>query len=726
MNKTPIRILSVTLAMLLFVSVFSLVTIAPATSSLTEVDPIGIDADVKNANLDTSEAIEPLGATHHSYWNLGDVAIWTGYNGYTGSIFLTYYTLSYIGTTSEIWVQNLINFPTGDPRNGPGGVPGQTKPTYAMLEYLALEFENNILPKESGFFGAPLYLNGSNAQLQYLSPAIPDDPEYYLEPSGRAVILVNNIRDQNYYDPTYPYKIIGVHISAYESFYYDRNIITIDAINWYHTLGPTGTVWGPHYHYTTNTIETDGVTTSPYAYESTVAHEWQHLLHYEYFIAGDEIFMNEGLSMYAEFLTGYGIDPDYLNSYFATPDNSLTEWGDQGDINILADYGAGALWSMYLSDRYGPEFLRLYFLLGTYGVYGIDGIDYALYFSHYNERFPEVYRDWKLANLIRADSPGAGKYNYKSLNLNSPDYIPVRMYEISGLPVPSTTGTSFGNTITILGYDTGVSRMSQWGTDYIALKDWNRPGHIYFDGDDTTSPLPCLWTLTDDGWYSGTGIDLANFLIAGNAYVSSANPTLTIVTAYGLETLWDYGFVQVSTDGGATWTSLANAFTTMDHDPSAHPDIIANLPGLTDYNPDWPAWTTMDFDLAAYAGMNVMIGFRYMTDWATTYEGWWINSATVSGTALTLTQVPQTAKAQFQVTSVTVHLVDGKIEYIPNEMPINDPTNTGFALEQAYRPNYVILVVTPWMPFGTVDYSFQVAKLPWVSAAKLSQIDVGI
>jgi bacillopeptidase F (M6 metalloprotease family) len=58
----------------------------------------------------------------------------------------------------------------------------------------------------------------------------------------------------------------------------------------------------------------------------------------------------------------------------------------------------------------------------------------------------------------------------------------------------------------------------------------------------------------------------------------------------------------------------------------------------------------MIFDLTAYAGQTVMIGFRYMTDWATTYEGWWINSATVGGTALTL--APVYPSASYQVTAV--------------------------------------------------------------------------
>jgi len=700
MNLKQDKLLSIAIIMLLLVSAFSVVFTNRAVSSPIYVEPKGIDEDVKTAALDLSEQVEPQGETHHSYWNLDDLATWTVYRSGVG-LYLSTHQLSYIGTNVEIWVQWNINFPSGQTpnRNPP------TKPTYAMLQYLADQFEDNILPKESEFFGAPLFHDGSNANLDDLLGL---DPDYYYEPSGRAVILVQNIRDTNYYDPSYPYYVIGVHISSYESYYYDRNVVTLDAVSWFHGLGPATMNWGNHLSIVSGipTIHNHNVT-SPYAYDSTVAHEFQHLLHYE-LCPGDETWMNEGCSMFAEYLCGYGIDPDYPNSYFATPDNSLTEWGDQGDINILADYGAAALWCMYLADRYGAEFLRLYFLLGAYGIHGIDGINYALYFTHHNERFPEVYRDWKLANLIRADSPGAGKYNYKSINLNDPVYIPVRLYEESGFPVPMKKGTDYGNTITMLNYDTGISTIYRWGSDYIALRDWSRPGFVYFDGDDLTQAQHSYWTLTADGWYSGTGEDLVEYLLGGTAHVDPANPDLTLVTAYGLEKLWDYGFVQVSTDGGATWTSLENEYTTSDHDPAAHPDIVANLPGLTDYNPDWPDWTTMHFDLSDYADQTVMIGFRYMTDWATTYEGWWIDSATVSGTALTLENMDIQSEADFQVTVVKAIWADGKYVYVPYDVRLDDLTETGEHNTFAKNPTYVVLIVTPTMDKGTVDYQFKV------------------
>jgi hypothetical protein len=699
----------VSIAIVIFLAVSMIAVAFPANASTELVDDAkGIDVDTSTTKWVMNEPIEPRG--HHSYWNVGDPAIWSYYDGFYGGVVFTYFTLKYADSNVEIWVQNNLNWGRPSAWTGTFPYPPEWRtnppkgPTDLQLQYLASEWGNKMLPNETAFFGAPLPLDGSNAQLPGLL-GLPAD--YYAGADSRQVLLVCNIRDENYYLPNYggpgvayPYKIIGVHISVYEDYYYDRNTITIDAISFDRQLGPPGYTWPG----------AAGPVTAPYAYESTVAHEYQHLLHHE-LCPGDVTFMNEGCSMYAEFLCGYGIDPDYSNSYFYTPDNSLTEWGDQGDINILADYGAAALWTIYLSDHFGAGFLQYYF---NSGGGGIDGINAALAHFHYKDRFDDVYRDWKLANLIRADFPGCHKYNYQSLNLNDPAYIPLRMNEIGGLPVPVTRGTDFGNTITILGYDTGVSQVASYGSDYISFENWSRPGFVYFDGDDAaTVPQPHLWTMTVDGWYSGTGVDLADEYLVGNAYVNPSDPTLTLVTAYDFETYWDFGFVQVSTDGGITWTSLVNDYTTSDHDSGAHPNIIANLPGLTDYNPDFPDWTTMTFDLTAYAGMNVMVGFHYMTDWATTYEGWLINSATVSSAALTLTPwVAPPPEMDFQVTMVQTLTVCGKTLYIPWDMKLKDTTEKGMGVGFAKKPDAVILVVTPITEYGTADYQFQVTTKP--------------
>lgn len=65
----------------------------------------------------------------------------------------------------------------------------------------------------------------------------------------------------------------------------DRNVMTIDCFDWLNRTGPNAA--------------------KPYLYEGTFAHEFQHLLHRDT-DSGEENFINEGLSDFAQFLVGYG------------------------------------------------------------------------------------------------------------------------------------------------------------------------------------------------------------------------------------------------------------------------------------------------------------------------------------------------------------------------------------------------------------------------------------
>ncbi len=615
-----------------------------------------------------------------------------------------YMTLRALSGNVEVWVaddQLLMyyhNATYSDPRNAN---PQDWNVTDAMCQYIADEFNNVIYPTDVNNFGAPADRDGTKNYFQYVYAPYPD--RYTWIPTDnpqRVIIKIFNILDDNFYDPTYPSYVAGFFSPDYTSAdYYDRNMIHVDNWNYSGRLGPMGYSWYP-----------GRTVTRPYVYESTVAHEFQHNIHNDQ-NPGDETFMNEGCSMYAELMCGYGIETNYFNYYFYAPDNSLTVWGDLGDYDILADYGQVALWTTYLSDHYGGAPFVKYFV--TSGIGGIYGINAALKHFGYRDTFDDVYRDWRLANLIRADFPGCDKYNYKSINLNDPAIIPVRQYGVNGMPVPQTTGTSFGNTTALNGHDTGVSRLGAYGSDYIKFTNWKQLGYIYFDGDDNAA-VPPGWTMTSDGWWSGDGVDLQDTSIVGSAKVKSSDPTLTIVTRYGIESFWDFGFVQVSTNNGKTWTSLSNENTTSDHEVNARYYIVANLPGLTDYNPEFwvglPGWTTMTFDLSAYAGKNVMIRFRYMTDWGSTYEGWWINSAIVSGKPVTLSLLPE--KAHYQVTVVQAIVCNGKTTYIPYDMCLTDASQKGMGIAFAKNPGYAILVISPTISLGDTDYTFQVTKTP--------------
>jgi hypothetical protein len=668
----------------------------------------------KDASASTVESFDaaPAVGTKAYDWYLEAISKGTP----TGS--QPWMTLRAVTGNVEVWTQDYMWFLPGDPRNDPTSSASDygyaLMVTDEMCQYLADQFNAIIYPTDILYFGQPLDRNGTNTIFEQLGY-----PSYYwdwiaTDNPQRVIVKILNYRDANYANPYYPSYVVGFYNQLYTRTYYKRNMIHIDPWRFWQRVGPEGKQWFP-------TERPDLVVPAARAFliDSTLAHEFQHNIHRD-FNPNDATFMNEGCSDYAQLLCGY---PNtiwgHVNYYLRTPDNSLTEWSDQGDINILADYGAALLWAAYLVDHYGGSAFLSHFVHA--GIPGIAGVDAALAYFGYNQTFDDVYHDWRIANLIHSNLVAGSRYQYSNIPLGGPLAVRTFTHTVSGLPVPWTRGTDFGTTWTWngnvanpgYGYDTGVATIGPYGSDYIILDDWDRMGITYFDGDDNAI---MGWSMTADGWYSGGAgrtVNLINDLLYGQAYVDPANPTLEIVTKYDIEYLWDFGFVQVSTDGGAHWASQSNAYTTMNHDPGAMSQIVAQLPGLTGQNPGYPSWTTMTFDLTAYAGQSVLIGFRYMTDSATLGAGWWIQSASTSGATMTLAPASAPLPAYFQVSVIKVYITNGVItNYIVNDMNLSNPANTGNKGSYVVEPNYVILVVSSVSRKGFADYAFKAQSPP--------------
>jgi hypothetical protein len=119
--------------------------------------------------------------------------------------------------------------------------------------------------------------------------------------------------------------------------------------------------------------------------------------------------------------------------------------------------------------------------------------------------------------------------------------------------------------------------------------------------------------------------------------VPSTSATLAFDTYYDLAPGRDFGFVQVSADGGKTWKSLANADTTGVADQNASDTVRRNLPGLTGRSSGGPqaTWVTTSYDLSRYRGKTVLVAFRYVSDPTLAYPGWWIDNIRLGATRLT-------------------------------------------------------------------------------------------
>jgi hypothetical protein len=574
------------------------------------------------------------------FYGEGDIktAIW--YDD-TAGLYLADYEVRAIGDHIEVWVMTDLNFPDGDPRN-------PVVVTQEQIDYLVDEFDNNIYPNTEGFFGAADFHDGSNAALPF---------DYY-DPEGRTIAMISNIGDESYYDPSYPNYIAGFYWGSVFELYLDRNVISIDAFDWANRVGPN--------------------VARPYLYEGVFAHEYQHLLHDDY-NPGEENFINEGLSMFTEFLVGYAVgNNDAYSTFEALPENSLTVWGDQGGPEIVADYGQTFLFHMYLYEKFGPAFMQYEFHNPDNGVSGINS---TLDAFNIQQDFGDIYHDLSVAVLIDDEKSKNGRYGFDNhevaIDIGTP-----------GAPNPDA-------------YDTPGA--PPWGSDYIWIEGNPKDlAKFTFNGVDFAI-YNTPWTSDGDVLYGGSGDLVDNFAI----FETTGGGTLTFDTMYQIEEQWDFGFVQVSTDGGYTWTSLTNAYTAPVLNPDTHPNIIANGAGLTG---DSGGWVNMSFDLSGYSGP-ILVAFRYMTDWAFNDPGWYIDNVMVDsdlisdGTdASVFTDITEIIPVNLNFTVTFVGMK--KNQYKVKSVNLNDASEEGlFELGQILKwSDQAVMIVTFDAPEGFTGY----------------------
>jgi len=922
MLKNATKVISIVIVLTMVVGAFAV--LMTAGSAKTSSSERAVIADVNKMDVDPLMKAQSLnvGELYYQYhalasptyrpgdiYNISDTALfYTGgygkwaWNDTDPTPFMLFEKRAE-RTSCEIWVATDLSFPDGDPRNDGRIVINDT-----AANYMADEFNNTIYPTETMYFGLPPANDGSESV-----PAELSQPYFGTNVSGRVMIMVFNIVDDSFWDPGYPYYIAGYFSPSLDN-YYDRNIIHIDNYDWANRTGPGAL---PH---------------RAFVYESTVAHEYEHLLN-NFQNPAQQSFLDEGCAMYAEMLCGYGVPWTHIDRFLATPDNSLIEWNDQGDLNNLADYGASALYVIWLSDHFGSDFI-VHLVNSTWeevtysGIAAINAAFENLGWSKWD--FDRSFNSWRLANLIQANSPGNGLYNYKSLDFadssyinHGPlvyDYYPSRHYAQSGDSWIESAAWEFGKTITYEGNVLDVSKVGSYGTDYVnvkgsaiiapgvtypwyngiggfeakfgfegdtdvktgwqiidvpittgdvlfeddfnhggALPDWTmsspgaydspwhavqRPdvedptnyfalangditaavgntidewmkmvngfdtrgydhlvltlkndfqtfwknrqfGVIYFsiDNGDHWKALTSFtqdsvlryirqpfangyadvainaddlvgfsdvhlafryftdnangnsrWWAFDDlqvtavdttkMWWSGTG-SLKDYRLVGDLDLTSfeeEDVILGLDTKWGIELGWDFGFVQVSTDEGATWESVEGTYTTMDHDSSAKEEIVAELPGITDYNPSWgnAGWAALDhaeYNLTAYAGEVVKLRFRYMTDWGTELEGWFIKNVMLNGeliddadTLIAFTPDPAYSDAEWMVSLYATNegsssAVD-HVYYLPIVMNLNlnDDQSVQKALDSLMVYSHLYILISP--KIGPADYGF--------------------
>jgi hypothetical protein len=139
----------------------------------------------------------------------------------------------------------------------------------------------------------------------------------------------------------------------------------------------------------------------------------------------------------------------------------------------------------------------------------------------------------------------------------------------------------------------------------------------------------------DQSYFSGNTGNLDNRLSTWQALRVAVGDTLRFWTSYSIAPGWDYGYVEISVDGGSSWTSIPGSITTQDN------PYGQNLGhGITGYSGNWIRAT---FPLTSFVGQDVMFRFHYVTDESQNNGGWYVDDIYPVEYCTTSTKLTDTA-----------------------------------------------------------------------------------
>jgi choice-of-anchor B domain-containing protein len=158
-------------------------------------------------------------------------------------------------------------------------------------------------------------------------------------------------------------------------------------------------------------------------------------------------------------------------------------------------------------------------------------------------------------------------------------------------------------------------------------------------GDDSLfAPEHAGWHLSTDRFHTGaksffstSSSSLCVSLETALALTAAQSSQVTFWTAWDIEDGFDGGIFEVSTNGGTTWTRLTPA--------GGYPDIVSESgnacaampPGTPAFSSENQlTWQQKTVSLAAYAGQNVRLAWRYGSDTGVNEEGWYVDDIAVT------------------------------------------------------------------------------------------------
>ncbi len=415
------------------------------------------------------------------------------------------------------------------------------------LKRSADRFESQIYPTNRQFFGSEW------------TPGVDNDPHIHvLQTSGMGSAVNGYYLDTDEYS-----KLVNPYSNEREMFY----------------------------------INSDNLQPGTESYESVLAHEFQHMIHWA--VDRDEdTWVNEGFSELASYLNGYvvrGVDRVFSN----TPDTQLTSWpGSPGQAS--ANYGASFLFATYFLERFGDQALRSVVSHQANGTTGFEAI-----FAERGLTFEDVFADWLIANYLDDTELADGRYGYRDLAVG-PAYLDQTHADY---PVQRST------------------TVHQYGADYIELRGEGDLA-LTFAGSTEVKLIPNDPHSGKHLWWSNRGDNSNMTLTRAFDLTGLSQATLKAWLWYDIEKDWDYAYIEASTDGGQTWDILTGQYTT-DSNPNGNSFGQAYTGQSQVAADESPGWVEEEIDLTPYVGQEILLRFEYITDGAVNRVGFCVDDIAI-------------------------------------------------------------------------------------------------
>ena len=295
------------------------------------------------------------------------------------------------------------------------------------------------------------------------------------------------------------------------------------------------------------------------AFAGEVAHEYQHLIHWNQ-DQNEDLWINEAM---ASLVSPEGVKVGGLSNevlFSENPDIQLTarperSFSAQEDAHY-AHYAAERLFSIYLLEQFGGDFIRAVVQNQNPGVFSIQE---ELNKVEGSPKFEDVYATWLLANFLDMPDLRQGQFGYANTDPISP--VPQIIKSYGDEPVSD--------------------KLPPYGARYYQINS-DQTVQVDFTGSTLARLTPADPPGGQYVWYSNRGDDSDFTLTRSFDLTGLQKATLNYQVWYELESYFDYAYVEVSIDNGEHWTVLKTM-----HGTDKDPNRLAYGSGYTGPSGEW-------------------------------------------------------------------------------------------------------------------------------------------